>query len=181
MNPPLHEITYLTGDATNPIGDGPKIVAHVCNDIGGWGRGFVVALARQWPEPEAAYRRWHHGGEALPFELGQTQFVPVGHAVWVANMIAQRDTRPINGTPPIRYDALRQALQRVAAFAREHGASVHMPRIGCGLAGGEWTIVSQLIADELGANAIAVFVYDLAAAAPAPTKHWQPTAPQTRH
>ena len=28
------EITYLKGDATNPVAVGNKIIVHVCNDIG---------------------------------------------------------------------------------------------------------------------------------------------------
>ncbi len=36
-------INYITGDATRPAGPGPHIIVHVCNDIGEWGRGFVVA------------------------------------------------------------------------------------------------------------------------------------------
>ena len=36
-------IQYLTGDATAPTASGNKIIAHVCNDIGGWGKGFVLA------------------------------------------------------------------------------------------------------------------------------------------
>ncbi|GGV82427.1 hypothetical protein GCM10010294_57570 [Streptomyces griseoloalbus] len=52
-------ITYVRGDATVPSVKGVKIVAHVRNDLGGWGKGFVLALSRRWPEPEAAYRAWH--------------------------------------------------------------------------------------------------------------------------
>ena len=44
-------IAYTTGDATAPEGDGPKIIVHVCNDVGGWGRGFVMAISKRWPEP----------------------------------------------------------------------------------------------------------------------------------
>jgi len=44
-------IAYVMGDATAPKADGPKIIVHVCNDVGAWGRGFVVALSRRWPEP----------------------------------------------------------------------------------------------------------------------------------
>ena len=39
------------------------IIAHVCNDVGGWGSGFVVARSAKWSKPEAAYRRWL--GEAM--------------------------------------------------------------------------------------------------------------------
>ncbi|MFJ6385555.1 hypothetical protein ACIQI7_36810, partial [Kitasatospora sp. NPDC092039] len=52
----MGEITYVRGDATTPQGKGVKVIAHVCNDLGGWGKGFVLALSRRWPEPEAAYR-----------------------------------------------------------------------------------------------------------------------------
>lgn len=38
-------IHYLKGDATNPVGPGPKIIAHICNDIAAWGKGFVLAVS----------------------------------------------------------------------------------------------------------------------------------------
>ncbi len=157
------EILYTTGDATQPGGTGPRIIAHVCNDIGGWGRGFVVALSRRWPQPEQHYRAWAAGNSGIPFALGEVQFVPVEDAVWVANMIGQRDTRTRDGIPPVRYDAIRSALQVVAAFADEQNASVHMPRIGAGLAGGSWDIISAIVHEELICRDIPVTVYDLPA------------------
>ncbi|RYD76612.1 MAG: Appr-1-p processing protein, partial [Verrucomicrobiaceae bacterium] len=44
-------IHYVTGDATRPEGDGARVICHVCNDIGGWGRGFVTALSKRWKGP----------------------------------------------------------------------------------------------------------------------------------
>ena len=52
----MGEITYIRGDATAPSAKGIKLIAHVCNDIGGWGKGFVVAVSRRWPEPEGTCR-----------------------------------------------------------------------------------------------------------------------------
>lgn len=157
----MTRMTFLRGDATRPVGDGPKIIAHVCNDIGAWGRGFVRAISRRWPAPESAYRLWHTQGGA-DFSLGQVQFVMVERpGTWVANMIAQhRIGRAADGTPPIRYAALETALGRTAAFAVEHGASVHMPRIGCGLAGGQWERIEPLIEHTCLARDVPVFVYD---------------------
>lgn len=68
-------ICYVRGDATAPQGKGVKIIAHVCNDLGGWGKGFVVAASRRWSEPEAAYRRRHRERAANDFGLGAVQFV----------------------------------------------------------------------------------------------------------
>src|SRR5258706_4616697 len=132
------KITYQIGDATRPVGRGPKIIVHICNDAGGWGKGFVVAISRRWPQPEQRYRAWHGGGAAEPFALGQVQFVQVEDELWVANLIGQHGMRFHDGLPPVRYDAIREGLRHVAAKAIELGASVHMPRIGCGLAGGKW-------------------------------------------
>ena len=50
------EIKYIKGDATRPIGDGSKLILHICNDVGAWGSGFVVALSKRWKEPEQKYR-----------------------------------------------------------------------------------------------------------------------------
>ena len=154
-------IAYVVGDATVPKGDGPKIVVHVCNDVGGWGRGFVVALSRRWPEPEQRYRTWHRGEDTQPFALGQVQFVKVRPDIWVANLIGQHDIRTSGGIAPIRYDAMREGLRRVFAEAKKLGASIHMPRIGCGLAGGRWEEVGQIVEQELAAQGISVTVYDL--------------------
>ena len=38
------------------------------------------------------------------------------------------------GNAPIRYGAVYAGLAHVADFAIENDASLHMPRIGCGLA-----------------------------------------------
>ncbi|MDT0404551.1 MULTISPECIES: macro domain-containing protein [Streptomyces] len=153
-------ITYVRGDATVPSVKGVKVIAHVCNDLGGWGKGFVLALSRRWPEPEAAYRAWHRDRASTDFGLGAVQMVRVDRYVWVANMIGQRGTRTGSKGVPVRYEAIDTALGRLAGHAAELGASVHMPRIGCGLAGGKWSRVEPLITERLVRRGIPVTVYD---------------------
>ncbi|MFF4055762.1 macro domain-containing protein [Streptomyces sp. NPDC001668] len=156
----MGEITYIRGDATAPSVKGTKLIAHVCNDIGGWGKGFVVAVSRRWPEPEAAYRAWYRGRASNDFALGAAQFVQVEPYVWVANMIGQRGIRRGSRGVPVRYDAIDEALGRLADKARELDASVHMPRIGCGLAGGTWSRTEPLIMERLVKRGLSVTVYD---------------------
>src|ERR1700719_3262144 len=62
-------INYVEGDATLPIGNGRKVIAHVCNDGGAWGAGFVMALSARDGGPEKAYREWEMHGD-LPFNAG---------------------------------------------------------------------------------------------------------------
>lgn len=157
-------IQYIKGDATQPTGKGPQIIAHVCNDIGGWGKGFVLALSKRWKAPENEYRAWSkRPTPELPFKLGEVQFVEVQPNLWVANMIVQKDiTRAASpsNTPPVRYEAIETALGKVAKFAVEKGATVNMPRIGCGLAGGKWERIEPLITNTLIAADVEVVVYD---------------------
>ena len=167
------KITYLKGDATYPIGKGNKIIAHVCNDIGAWGAGFVLAISKRWNEPEAMYRslkRLRRG-----YVLGDVQEVLVTDEdcekqIFIANMIAQHDIATCNYSlsydfngnaiyePPIRYDAVRECLIKVNEFAKSLNASIHMPRIGCGLAGGEWSEIAKIIKDIITVD---TYIYDL--------------------
>lgn len=153
-------IAYVRGDATVPSVKGVKVIAHVCNDIGGWGKGFVLAVSRRWPEPERAYRAWHRDRAANDFALGAVQLVQVERYVWIANMIGQRGIRTGSKGVPVRYEAIDTALARLAGHATTLGASVHMPRIGCGLAGGKWSRIEPLVAERLVRRGIPVTVYD---------------------
>lgn len=181
------EIRYITGDATRPDApagaSGPRVIVHVCDDVRGatWGSGFVAALKRRWPTAEQRFLWWSkgeraaHEGEADPgrFALGEVQLVEVGDGpppIVVANLVGQHGRkRAPDGTPPVRPDAIRTGLATVAAYAaRFPGASVHMPRIGCGLAGGRWEEIGPIVQAELCDRGVPVTVYDLPA--PHPTK-----------
>ena len=154
------EIIYLKGDATSPQAKGAKIIAHICNDLGGWGKGFVVAISKRWPEAENDYRDWHRNRSSNDFGLGATRFVHVEDYIWIANMVGQRGMKIGSNGPPIRYDAVEACLDAVANKALEIEASVHMPRIGCGLAGGKWDRIEPVVEKALVARGIPTFVYD---------------------
>ena len=156
-------LRYLEADATLPQGPGPKLLVHVCNDIGAWGRGFVLGLSQRHTEPERRYKAWVAGQEDLPFELGQVQFVTVTPDLMVANLIGQHDIArkgQAQDRPPVRYEAIREGLGRVKTEAQRQGASIHMPRIGAGLAGGNWQVIEQIVDEELVAHGLSVTVYD---------------------
>lgn len=153
---------FVVGDATEPRGRGPKVIAHVCNDIGGWGKGFVTALSRRWLEPERAYRAWYRGRARNDFELGAVQLVGVVDGLWVANVVGQHGIKAsLDGTPPVRYEAIAAGLEALTELASVKSASVHMPRIGCGLAGGDWSMIEPIINRTLVAGGIDTTVYDL--------------------
>lgn len=152
-------IIYLKGDATNPNVPGNKIITHICNDIGAWGKGFVLAVSKRWSKPENEYKNWFKGENN--FVLGEVQFVQVSNDIYVANMIGQKDIKKSKSDTPIRYEAVDECLRKVGEKAKELSATVHMPRIGCGLAGGKWEEIEKLINKNLSCKNIDVYVYDI--------------------
>lgn len=157
-------LTHVVGDATQPQGEGPRLLVHICNDIGAWGRGFVVALSKSYPQPEREFKRWATGQTEQAYALGEVQFVEVTPTLTVANLVGQHDiarkNNP-NAEPPVRYDAIRTGLERVRDEAQVLGASVHMPRIGAGVAGGDWAVIEPIIREELTDHGLNVTVYSL--------------------
>lgn len=153
-------IEYVLGDAGMPDSAGAAVIIHLCNDLGLWATGFMPGLARRWPQARTQYLAWHSGALAVPFAPGEVQFVLVAPDLWVANLIGQQGVRPVEGVPPIRYAAVQAGLARVGMFARLHGASAHIPRLGWSLAGGNWDRLAAIIELELAAKDIPVRVYD---------------------
>lgn len=151
---------YIIGNALKPVKK-PAAILHVCNDIGGWGAGFVVAISQIDKRPEQAYRRWFAEGRSAgypePFTLGNIQSVPIKDGITIVNMIGQHGTAPQNGIPPIRYEALESCLSKVYSKIKT-GGTVHMPRIGAGLAGGDWEKIEGIIKKNMTVD---TFVYTL--------------------
>lgn len=159
---------HITGDATQLQGPGPKILTHCVNDQGRWGAGFVVALGKKWPFAKDAYLAWYRHAENIPGEatgvmgLGEAQLVQVEEDVWVANIVGQHGIgMGSGGRAPIRYDALNKGLVAVCRWAQDFDASVHMPRLGSGLAGGHWGNIETMVKTEIADKGIEVFVYTL--------------------
>lgn len=154
------EILYRKGDATAPEepSGGRMIICHVCNAQGGWGSGFVVALSRKWSGPEQEYRKLHR---QYGLQLGWVQMVQVEKRIAVANMIAQHDYKRTPDGIPLDYDALRKCLDGVAQAAINNNCSIHMPRIGAGLAGGDWLRIADIIKAAMCDRGLQVTVYDL--------------------
>lgn len=163
----MKNINYIVGDATQPVRSGTKFIIHVCNDMGVWGAGFVMALSKRWKQPEKEYRLWYEkkfmSNASGEFKLGAVQFVNVkDDRIVVCNMIGQHGVGVGNdGVPPIRYKAIEKALEIIATYALKVNATVHAPRFGAGLAMGSWSTIEQLIIKNLSAKDIDVTIYDL--------------------
>lgn len=128
------------GDVTSPIGDGKKIIAHSCNNIGGFGSGIAGCLAKKWPIAREKYLEWFNSD--YNFELGEIMLFKVTEDIAVCHIIGQKGigSLEIDGIEirPVKYDAILEGLARLRNRIKkiEGKVSVHLPLLGAALGGG---------------------------------------------
>lgn len=159
------QIEFRFGDAREPRGAGKRIVAHIVNDqTPNWGGGFAREVRRLWPRVQDDFREWA-GPRNQNLVLGNVHVSQVNEELSLVQMVAQHGFGP-SRRPRLRYAALRDALDLLERIASEQGASVHMPRIGSGHAGGNWELIRELIDERLVRREVPVYVYTLPDEAP---------------
>lgn len=158
-------LTKVRGDALHPRGSDHRVIVQVVNDATpNWGGpGFAPAVAAHWPHVQDDFRRFSAQQTKGRPPLGTVHISQAEDEISVASCVAQKGYGP-STKPRIRYAALRSGLERVAELAIGLGASVHMPQIGCGQAGGKWELVQELIETTLCARDVSVTVYYLPSA-----------------
>lgn len=156
----IEKVQYLYGDALVPRGEGQRIVAHIVNDkTANWGGGgFAANLKRKSKEVHIDFvSQTRQSGE---LKLGNGFLTRASDDLSYFHMVAQKGYGP-SSSPRIRYDALQNCLESLGDIAAKSSASVHMPRVGTGYAGGNWDVVEELLYEELISRGVPVSVYDL--------------------
>jgi len=155
-------LRYKVGDATIPVSGGMRYILQVNNNEGKYGAGFSGVLSKKWPQVESEYRKWWRE-KFGKLQLGDVQFIQVQTDTTIVNMIAQDGIKTSAKSKKVhlKYDALETCLNKAGARISDEGGSVHMPRIGTGLAGGTWNKIEPIIDEQLLKRGINVTVYDL--------------------
>lgn len=152
-------IRYVEG---NLITAPERIIVHGCNALGAFASGFADVVRKAHPAAYRAYMSAHEGGRLL---LGSVIWAESGGTV-VGNCITQ-PTYGRDGRRHVSYDAVRSCMRQVQIAAEtgipgtafEDGFSrVAMPLIGANLGGGDWSVISSAIAEELDGLDAVVYV-----------------------
>lgn len=152
------KIKEIAGDATEPNGSGIKFIIHCCNNKKvRWGAGFVLSLKNKWPESEHIHLRNNRG-------LGSVSFYYTQGGIIIANIIGQ-DNFGTQKKQYVDYNSLEIGMRRVLKLAltfrkKKLTVSIHCPKIGCGLAGGDWSVVKDIINRVFIKNNIDVIYYN---------------------
>ena len=147
---------YIKGDITDTE---LKYIAHGVNCQNVMGSGVAKALFIKWPKVKSNYHEFckHRSGDGL---LGRVCYVHVecrDHQKIIANCFTQ-EFFGNDGKKYVNYAAIVECFQKLKDSFKDEVLAI--PKIGCGLAGGDWNIVEQLINDTVG-DELEIWVYEL--------------------
>lgn len=154
-------ITYLKGDLLNSNVD---YICHQVNCKGVMGSGIAKQIRERWPWVFVSYRtycdRCKNRGES---PLGNIWGVRIDRdnrsSQWVVNMFAQEDYGYYGGRFT-SYDAFAKCLEAMRDRLPKDKTIGFPKGIGCGLGGGDWSIILHLIKRILEKD-FDVYIYEL--------------------
>lgn len=143
-------VKYVQGDLFD---SGADLIAHGCNCRGGFGSGVAYTMAQKYPKA-----RWYYLDkfDEDGWHLGEVQFVHMSNGKWVANCATQDAFMP-RGKCHADYGAIRTAMGLVKDFAKGKSLSLAMPKIGAGLAGGDWNTIEAILNEVFSDYDITVY------------------------
>ncbi len=148
-------INYKKGDLLEASED---CIAHGANCRKTMGSGVAKALRAKWPEVYAAdYDFNDFKGRD---RIGSFSTVKVdGKQVY--NIYTQVDYLPRN-MDHFQYEGFKIGLAKVFLDMKAHGLkTLALPKIGAGLAGGDWTKIEAIIKEVSDAAGVDVTIYEL--------------------
>jgi O-acetyl-ADP-ribose deacetylase (regulator of RNase III) len=147
-----NKINYIRGDILETDSD---VIAHGVNCKGVFGAGLAKEIRDKWPE---VYNNYMDKFLRLGWRLGEIQINYPENKI-VVNMATQenygRDPKKVY----IDYSAVAVCLDKLFKYCKEHSLSCAIPKIGCGLANGDWKTVGHIIAKTHKENRISLNIY----------------------
>lgn len=162
----MSKIKYVVGNLFEHIPQEKVIIAHVVNNLGVAGAGFVIPLSNRFCDWKENYQEWIENLNSFSsFDESDSIIGEVGFGykegnITIADMIGQEGVGFKDGVP-IRYDGLFQAMKTVSDVAQLTKARIICPKFGAGLAGGRWPIIEAMIKELWIKKDIDVTVYVL--------------------
>jgi O-acetyl-ADP-ribose deacetylase (regulator of RNase III) len=141
-------IIYKKGDLLKAE---QSIIAHQCNMQGVMGSGVAKAIKEKYPDAFSVYRYQLSAGIV---RLGDYCAVKISDKI-IVNIFSQDKYTP-RDIRHTSYDALEIAFRTLKS---RYDGDIAMPKIGCGLGGGDWKIVSAII--ESVFNDRDIYIYEL--------------------
>jgi O-acetyl-ADP-ribose deacetylase (regulator of RNase III) len=143
-------IKYVKGDL---FGTDCDIIAHGCNCRGVMGSGVAALVRDKYPK---AYSLYIEKDVEDGWALGDVQMVLQNDGKYIANCATQFHFLP-RGMNHADYDAIRACMEKVKRFAQMKSLSIAIPKIGAGLAGGDWHTIEGILKEVFSDYDVTVY------------------------
>ena len=138
------KIIYKKGDL---LDSDCMLIAHGCNAQGVMGSGVAKAVRARYP---IAYELYHSHFLDKGLALGENISVGInGENKVIVNCITQEFYGRDSSRIYINYKAIKQCMYNINFLYNLDYNCVALPKIGAGLGGGDWDIISKIIEEEL--------------------------------
>ncbi|QNQ09975.1 macro domain-containing protein [Sphingomonas alpina] len=121
------------------------VIVHGCNCQCQMGKGIALAIKRQFPAAYAADLETEKGSREKLGSFSAAKVEQDGHSFIIVNAYTQFHWR--GAGMKADYDAIRHVMRAIALQFRD--CRIGYPKIGAGLAGGDWSVISAIIDSEL--------------------------------
>ena len=136
----------VTGDLLRLALDGRfDVIVHGCNCQCAMGKGIALSIKQQFPEAYDADLRTPKGERAKLGSISTAEIERPPARFTVVNAYTQFHWRGEGVLAD--YDAIRSAFRQIKQ--RFAGRRIGYPKIGAGLAKGDWATISPIIEEEL--------------------------------
>jgi len=139
-------VKVIRGDLLELALDGRfDVIVHGCNCMCQMGKGIALSIKNQFPEAYEADKRTTRGDRGKLGTITTAEIARGDAKFVVVNAYTQFDYKPPG--PNVDYDAIRAAMREIKR--QFGGRRIGYPRIGAGLAGGDWQRIAAIIDGEL--------------------------------
>lgn len=133
------------------------IIAHQVNCLGIMGGGVALQIKQHYPEVFEEYYNYCKQHEKEKQSLLGNILI-CGNDKLIANCFGQLNIS--KRTPQTNYEMLEKSLTTLRMYAYNNKLSIAMPyKIGCGLAGGDWNIVYNILKELFEKSCVKCVLY----------------------
>lgn len=130
------------------------VIIHGCNTFLTMGAGIAKYISKKYPQVLDADKTTVYGSRN---KLGSYSIAKITPNLHILNCYTQHHYRRFHHSVLADYDAIRSCLNKINI--EYDGWEIRSPKIGCGLAGGNWNVVSKIFEQELfNQNVIIYFI-----------------------
>jgi O-acetyl-ADP-ribose deacetylase (regulator of RNase III) len=134
------KIEYIEGDLLNTE---IRHIIHGCNSHGVMGSGVAKAIRDKYPQ---AYRDYNDVYNNRGLDLGDIIASVQDDGKIILNAITQKDFGRAAGNVYVSYWAIAEVFRKIEQW---DVGTVAMPKIGAGLANGDWNVIEAIIENTL--------------------------------